>query len=1438
MAERITRNTFERLRNTDADPSKIQPNQYVEAHNVEVSGEGSYFSLRNIKGTQEVETILSGISDTVEVLGAFRNRYLISGAYKNCITLFTLDDATYKIWCYDTESDTLYELYEEEVEDGVPDPVDPAQIDPLSSWDIDSIPDGGEIWSYLGGNLTVAMSGTGPSNPVSSAFPLVIGATYSFDYTFIVTGTVTGSKAMHFEAYGPSVGNTKVVNVTASGTYSGTWEFVATSEAATIRAYFQNSGTNVNVTLTQFEGGMTVSQPAEDGYMNEHRVIDAVSFPENGTDILYFTDDYYDTRQIKCEIPDPYTANFLTKYDLSVLKRGANGTVALTSVGSGGSLLSGSYQFAYRMADPVNKRFTKWSTLSNPVHVYSASNTSSAVYSTIGLPTDRKITLLVTPSWEETEAFDYLQLAVVENIGPTLSEKASVLEIQAIAGTSLSIDYKSNTRIGTIPLTDITIDLAQIDHVKTLNIKDNRLFAGNITYASLEFDNGDPEITSGSVVRTVSSTDRDGFSSDDFSSKYVGYFRGEVYRFGIVYYDENGNKSPVKHLDLSGVTGNIISSGLTDMKFPFRSTSSSYTLFNGSDKIQSLGLQLNGIINHPSWARGFEIVRVKRKKNILFQTPVVPMVSIYGVGALGNYPSETTVGAGDRVVNDDAQPQTAGRVLAPKNMLRPEQRSILKKPFTGTESGIYWLQGECYYSPTGSTEGYQFSMLFPPESIYTETPYTFTGAEKLDVVDYALLKSNLVDKDQAGKDPAVVSGDDINTNVSANFHALSDSQYYFHSTFSGKSINTAHRNIPIVESETFTTFGQPASVGGNSVMDYDALQTEGVDWGFKPTIQKCAVVKLANYAPDINNIGGTFLAGTLNPYSAGAEIVVGQGVRYESTLSNKLINEYSNYSSSKFVNAISIANVTLGLGDDRYGDTTTTHEYIATGAKYTFSESEVSQLQAGASVSVNVTVYGGDCFVGPHLFKITDSHYSIVGNNANYNGGAIHREIAKFSKVFTVDPAAWTDYVIRMPIALESAAQFIQVVLESEYNGEIREADIVSAVDNVSGIPIYNVDTKEAMRTPLTYKYNINLSQQNDQKIYVPKSAFSFEQNYFGARIAYSEIKIYNSDTVGFDTFKVGNIYDLEEKNGNITKLALSGDDLIAIQEKGILYLPTGSQQIEQANSGTLSVRSGDVIGSPIVIDSERGSQHLKSIVETGGTLYLVDNRNKGIYMIGKGPDGRSKMEIISDMDNDSAFQEMLNTQIPEKNLIAVYDPFRKEYWVVDNLNHKCHVFNEKFGGWVGEYDFTADSKLFAGVATNQKLYLIGKNENLVLAEMYTGDVNQLFGETVTPSVTVVCNPDEPVSKTFDCLLISSSQRLDEVDMVVNRESELGNQTVSGMNIDASPVEGSYRIKVLRDSDNSRLRGLRALITVKFKAIQSSLREIATKYRHSSRVPW
>ena len=67
---------------------------------------------------------------------------------------------------------------------------------------------------------------------------------------------------------------------------------------------------------------------------------------------------------------------------------------------------------------------------------------------------------------------------------------------------------------------------------------------------------------------------------------------------------------------------------------PTRADSSDYSVMTSDGYARQMYLQLNSIVNHPTWAVAFEIVRAKRIPRVLFQTPIIPMMYVEGIGAL------------------------------------------------------------------------------------------------------------------------------------------------------------------------------------------------------------------------------------------------------------------------------------------------------------------------------------------------------------------------------------------------------------------------------------------------------------------------------------------------------------------------------------------------------------------------------------------------------------------------------------------------------------------------------------------------------------------------------------------------------------------------------------------------------------------------------------
>src|SRR6185369_17031324 len=88
-----------------------------------------------------------------------------------------------------------------------------------------------------------------------------------------------------------------------------------------------------------------------------------------------------------------------------------------------------------------------------------------------------------------------------------------------------------------------------------------------------------------------------------------------------------------------------------------------------------------------------------------------------------------------------------------------------------------------------------------------------------------------------------------------------------------------------------------------------------------------------------------------------------------------------------YLNEIPIVNVYANLQDTRYGGIQDYNEFIFTGTKVVFTTGEITTIQAGGSLPKTVDVWGGDCIVSPHCFKVADSCYHVMNQKKAYGSG-------------------------------------------------------------------------------------------------------------------------------------------------------------------------------------------------------------------------------------------------------------------------------------------------------------------------------------------------------------------------------------------------------------------------------------------------------------------
>lgn len=281
---------------------------------------------------------------------------------------------------------------------------------------------------------------------------------------------------------------------------------------------------------------------------------------ENKT--VYFTD--FSNTLRKIQMDDAIWPTYTSADQLNVISDASSAmAMTITGLGNTGSLLAGTYQLAYRLKQTSTSpsTYTKWSTFTNPVPIiplsYSSGTTVNYYGGAVGQQTSRSINYSIALSTGETSIdYDRIEIAVVKNNDGTYVQQlvAYVNEFPNTntGTTTLTGAYTGNEPEFELDIDEITAPDAPVETVKTIVEKDNRLLAGNIKYFNRRIADDEVNIIEAKTIRRMVD-----YEDPMNTTNYRGYFRDEVYRFGITYHDQYGNWSPVKPLNFANFSASI-----------------------------------------------------------------------------------------------------------------------------------------------------------------------------------------------------------------------------------------------------------------------------------------------------------------------------------------------------------------------------------------------------------------------------------------------------------------------------------------------------------------------------------------------------------------------------------------------------------------------------------------------------------------------------------------------------------------------------------------------------------------------------------------------------------------------------------------------------------------------------------------------------------------
>jgi hypothetical protein len=769
-------------------------------------------------------------------------------------------------------------------------------------------------------------------------------------------------------------------------------------------------------------------------------------------------------------------------------------------------------------------------------------------------------------------------------------------------------------------------------------------------------------------------------------------------------------------------------------KFPARSDNK-FAIFSGEFPLpQALGLHIKGLKNHPTWAKGFVIVRQDRIKNILFQSPHIPAMAVQGVATQGIGPITYNESEPDNINKfDTSLADYKGELdfIAPKIMGLGHAMNVVKAylqfEFAGqrfyiTQYPIYTRQKKTYSNDNGiASLWYQPAAQNPflespfrevidplygaetPKAMYVVPPdyimnnagqptfnYVLNGNEKVEIVDaIALERQELNDESP-------------NIDISNLYLAVPTQGYYY--SKQGYILQNTTDKVYFVKLSELDT-----DISGVTVnKGYDIVLGQ-------------APLTLDNYIFDsdtyknINIINGT------------EQLSVQQGTpRPVPSATNSFINVCATQRGKLLLTNNAILDFTKVIYDEISG-TGNLFPNISD-AEYDTKMYNVDHLKDKIGLYdefiyideapvKNIFTDANKINSGSYILNITkglpDNRYSQISNNWRFTGAVHILTESEVANNTPIDIDVWggdcflTNYQIKInnntprisdifETISDEAKDYIVANNDSYYffNKSVKTGSFKNNVELMMLIIESEVNTGYVKDTekvftstgkpttyfakPFLYQYNGSYSINNVLKSFVTKAPDIFKGTRFESRFVWSKTRLYQAegsafvDTEGFDFFPVDNKRDLDEQYGGITSLVDFGDyKLYLIQENKVRVEPINRTVTNTADNSEVVMLSTNFVGSSgQYMPFANGSQHIRTVQSFNGTCFFMDAQRRMLCTFGSG--GYS---VLSQNDINKYFNETFASPdaIKEKDLIGIINSVqeKQQYWLIKTEDNR-----------------------------------------------------------------------------------------------------------------------------------------------------------------------
>ena len=301
---------------------------------------------------------------------------------------------------------------------------------------------------------------------------------------------------------------------------------------------------------------------------------------------------------------------------------------------------------------------------------------------------------------------------------------------------------------------------------------------------------------------------------------------------------------------------------------------------------------------------------------------------------------------------------------------------------------------------------------------------------------------------------------------------------------------------------------------------------------------------------------------------------------------------------------------------------------------------------------------------------------------------------------------------------------------------------------------------------------NETYSSRNTSKTFLQKPISFKDVNNYGNLIAASNIKLAGDMFDAYTTFDANEIHELDNNKGSIFNLFNLRNELFAIQTKGVSKLSINPRVVADnadAAAVTIVTGTGQIIQRSDYIDTLYGSQHFNNMMVTNTSAYWFDSNMSSFCKLVFGK-GIAVQDLGLTTQNSNIFNALKNSTIGDKPLdyavggIALYnnkvfDEVGICITTANNASVTHMVYSELRDLMITKKeDVVAMSFNLPG-----ELLTVGRNNatsSINLSKIYREDVNASHisyyevNNTNSLDVTFVCNENVYTSKKFDKLVM------------------------------------------------------------------------------------